>query len=206
MKRLFDLVSAVTGLVMLFPVLLLVALWIKLDSPGPVFFRQWRVGRRGHPFRIWKFRTMVRDGERQGLRITVGGDARITRSGRLLRKFKFDELPQLLNVVSGDMSLVGPRPEVAEYVAHYPDDLRELVLSVRPGITDLASVEYRDENERLARAADPHKEYIEQILPIKLEYYRRYVEERSFWRDLWIIALTVGAIFTERSGAGDGGE
>ena len=144
-KRLFDLLLSCIGLLLLAPLLLLIALLIKLDSPGPVMFRQERVGRFGKPFRIHKFRTMRHEPAGQGLQITVGADRRITRVGGFLRASKLDELPQLLDVWLGDMSLVGPRPEVPRYVAHYPAELREKVLSVRPGITDIASIEYRDE-------------------------------------------------------------
>ena len=192
-KRIFDFVAACSGLTLLFPLLAITALLIKLDSPGPVFFRQERVGMHGRVFRIFKFRTMRvnTEGKRQ---ITIGRDPRITRIGHGLRRFKIDELPQLLNVVRGEMSLVGPRPEVLRYVAHYPKEMRDAVLSVRPGITDWASIEFRDENAILGKAADPEKSYVETILPIKLGYYIRYVRERSFGMDLKIIFLTILAI------------
>lgn len=193
-KRFFDWLASTFGLLALAPVLLLLAVWIKLDSPGPVFFRQERVGRGGRLFRIHKFRTMVTDAERRGLQITVGVDARVTRVGQWLRKYKLDELPQLLDVWLGHMSLVGPRPEVPRYVACYPADVRELVLSVRPGITDRASIEYKDENEVLGRAADPHHAYVNEVLPIKLAYYQDYVKNRSFVGDLLIIFSTLRAI------------
>ena len=164
-KRLFDLVAAAVGLLLLAPLLLLLALLIKLDSPGPVFFRQVRVGWRGRPFRIFKFRTMAVDLTPGGAQLTVAGDARITRTGNWLRRYKLDDLPQLIDVLRGTMSLVGPRPEVPRYVERYPAAWRDRVLSVRPGITDLASVHYRDENALLARAVDPEREYIEVILP-----------------------------------------
>jgi lipopolysaccharide/colanic/teichoic acid biosynthesis glycosyltransferase len=193
-KRLFDWLASGVGLLLLSPVLLALALWIKLDSPGPVFFRQERVGQGGRLFRIHKFRTMVTDAEQIGLQITVGADARVTRVGQWLRKYKLDELPQLLDVWLGRMSLVGPRPEVPRYVACYPDDVRDVVLSVRPGITDRASIEYKDENEVLARAADPHYAYVNEVLPIKLAYYQDYVNTRSLVGDLLIILLTLRAI------------
>jgi lipopolysaccharide/colanic/teichoic acid biosynthesis glycosyltransferase len=193
-KRLFDLLVSGLGLLVLSPVLLALALWIKLDSPGPVFFRQERVGQCGRLFRIHKFRTMVTDAERLGLQITVGADARVTRVGQWLRKFKLDELPQLLDVWLGHMSLVGPRPEVPRYVACYPADVRDVVLSVRPGITDRASIEYKDENEVLGRAFDPHYAYVNEVLPIKLRYCVAYVENRSFMGDLVIIFATLRAI------------
>lgn len=190
-KRLFDWLASTFGLLALAPVLLLLAVWIKLDSPGPVFFRQERVGRGGKLFRIHKFRTMVTDAERRGLQITVGADARVTRVGQWLRKYKLDELPQLLDVWLGHMSLVGPRPEVPRYVACYPADVRDVVLSVRPGITDRASIEFKDENEILGRAADPHQAYVNEVLPIKLRYYVDYVAQRSFVSDIGIILDTV---------------
>lgn len=192
-KRLFDLLAATAGMLVLWPVFLVVACWIKLDSPGPVFFRQERVGRHGVPFRIFKFRTMRTDSERKG-QITVGADPRVTRSGEWLRHYKIDELPQLLNVLTGDMSLVGPRPEVPRYVAMYPGEVRELVLSVPPGITEWASILYKEENVVLGKAADPERAYVEEILPIKLDYYLRYVKTRSMMEDLRIIVRTIGAI------------
>ena len=196
-KRLFDLLLSSLGLLVLAPLLLLIALCVKLDSPGPVMFRQERVGRFGRPFRIHKFRTMrhVVPGQvTQGLQITVGVDRRITRVGHFLRASKLDELPQLLDVWLGDMSLVGPRPEVPRYVAHYPAALREKVLSVRPGITDIASIEYRDESTVLAHAADPEQAYIHEVLPHKLALAAQYVDQSSLWLDVRLIARTVAAI------------
>lgn len=190
-KRLFDLVCAALGLLLLSPLFLVLALWIKWDSPGPVFFRQTRVGRQGIPFAIHKFRSMGPDAEARGLQITVGADPRITRSGAFIRRYKLDELPQLLDVLVGTMSLVGPRPEVPRYVQCYSEEDRRIVLSVRPGITDLASIEFRDENGLLSGAADPEKAYVEDILPVKLAHYRRYVAERSFWGDIAIILKTI---------------
>lgn len=175
---------------MLSPVLLAVALWVKLDSPGPVFFRQVRVGRGGSLFRIHKFRTMQVNTERQG-QLTVGADSRVTGAGRFLRKSKIDELPQLLDVLYGDMSLVGPRPEVPKYVAHYPDEVRDIVLSVRPGITDWASIRMIDENEILGKAADPEQAYIDEVLPEKLAYYVRYAQTHSLAEDVRIIFATL---------------
>ena len=193
-KRLFDLLLSSIGLLLLAPLLLLIALLIKLDSPGPVMFRQERVGRFGRPFHIHKFRTMQHDPAGQGLLITVGADRRITRVGAVLRQTKLDELPQLLDVWRGAMSLVGPRPEVPRYVAHYPQALRDKVLSVRPGITDIASIEYRDEGAVLARAADPERAYIHEVLPHKLALAAQYVERSSLWLDAWLIARTVWVI------------
>lgn len=193
-KRIFDWLASTFGLLVLAPLLLLVAVWIKLDSSGPVFFRQERVGRRGGVFRIHKFRTMVTDAERLGLQLTVGTDVRVTRVGQWLRKYKLDELPQLLDVWLGNMSLVGPRPEVPRYVACYPSDVRDVVLSVRPGITDRASIEFKDENEILGKAADPHYAYINNVLPIKLRYYVDYVNSQSLSEDICIIFDTFRAL------------
>lgn len=189
-KRTFDLLAASIGLVLIAPLLLLIAIAVKRDSPGPVLFRQERVGRHGDTFRIRKFRTMVQDAPRLGGAITVGRDPRITRVGHWLRRYKLDELPQLIDVLVGDMSLVGPRPEVPRYVALYPPGIRERVLSVRPGITDNASLAFIDENARLAGAEDPEREYIEKILPHKLSLYLDYVDNPSFGRDLSILFRT----------------
>ena len=192
LKRLFDLLASATGLLLLAPLLLAIALWIRLDSPGPVFFRQERVGLRGQPFRIFKFRSMRADNA--GPQITVGADDRITRSGRFIRAYKLDELPQLLNVLLGDMSIVGPRPEVPRYVALYPADVRDEVLSVRPGMTDWASVQYRSESALLAQSPDPERTYVETVLPAKLALCQQYVRERSLLLDLKIIAMTLGIL------------
>lgn len=194
LKRSFDLFASTIGLLVLAPLFLTLAVLIKIDSFGPVFFRQVRVGRYGKIFRIHKFRTMVIDAERKGLQITAGADARVTRIGYVLRKYKLDELPQLIDVLLGNMSLVGPRPEVPRYVAYYPDDVRSIVLSVRPGITDRASIEYRDESQILGLADDPHRAYVEEVLPVKLRYYVDYVTNRSFIGDLRIIFLTLVVI------------
>ena len=191
-KRAFDLAAAICGLLLLAPLLAALALWIRADSPGPVLFRQLRIGRHGVPFSIFKFRTMTVQSD--GAQLTVGQDARITRAGRFLRHYKLDELPQLINVLQGSMSLVGPRPEVPRYVAHYPPEVRRIVLSVAPGITDWASIHYKDENAILGHAADPDQAYIDSILPVKLEYYVRYVQERTFWTDLRIIVRTLAAL------------
>ena len=193
-KRWFDLLASGIGLVLLAPVLLGIALAIKLESHGPVFFRQERVGRFGKTFWIHKFRTMVTEAEMLGLQITVGADARVTKVGGVLRKYKLDELAQLIDVFIGDMSLVGPRPEVPRYVAMYPPAAREIVLSVKPGITDRASIEYKNENEVLGKAEDPDYAYINLVLPIKINYYVDYVNNRSFWVDIKLIFLTLLAI------------
>ena len=192
LKRLFDIAASCIGLLLLAPVLLGIAVWIKRDSPGPVFFRQQRIGRHGEPFRIYKFRSMRQDNA--GLQITVGADDRITRSGHFIRAYKLDELPQLFNVLLGDMSIVGPRPEVPRYVALYPADVRAEVLSVRPGITDLASVQYRSDSTLLAQSSNPEQTYVDTILPAKLALCRQYVRERSFWLDLRIIGMTLGIL------------
>jgi lipopolysaccharide/colanic/teichoic acid biosynthesis glycosyltransferase len=192
-KRAFDLAAASVGLILLAPLFATIALWIKVDSRGPVFYRQQRVGRHGVLFNIYKFRTMAARAH-DGRQLTVGADPRITRAGRFLRHYKLDELPQLINVVQGTMSLVGPRPEVPRYVACYPPQMRELVLSVAPGVTDWASILYKEESAILGRAADPERAYIETILPAKLEYYARYVRERNFWTDLRIIFRTLVAL------------
>ncbi|MDQ1813151.1 sugar transferase [Massilia sp. CCM 9210] len=195
-KRLFDIVAALAGLVVLAPLFAVIAICIRLDSPGPAWFRQQRVGRFGVPFDIIKFRTMRVDGH--GPQLTVGADARITRIGKFLRRYKIDELPQLINVVLGSMSLVGPRPEVPRYVACYPAEVRAVVLSVKPGITDWASICYKDENAILGRSADPERAYLDVILPAKLDYNVRYVRERGFWTDLRIIFSTLAALTRQR--------
>lgn len=193
-KRLFDLLFTIPGVIILSPVLFALALWVHFDSDGPIFFRQERVGRHGVRFKIFKFRTMVVDAESKGKQITVGADKRITRSGEVLRKYKLDELPQLFNVILGDMSLVGPRPEVPRYIAEYTEEERQEVLSVRPGITDNASIEFRSESEILGRAQDPEWTYIHEVLPIKIKYYREYVQSHSVVGDFVIILKTFKAI------------
>jgi len=193
-KRVFDLVASLAGLLVLAPVFWAFALAIRIDSPGPIFFRQERVGLGGRTFRIHKFRSMVLDAERVGGQLTVGADPRVTHVGRWLRRYKLDELPQLIDVFLGDMSLVGPRPEVPRYVANYPTDLRALLQSVRPGITDPASIRFRDESELLATADDPERVYVEQILPQKLALYADYVRQRTLWGDIAIILATLRAL------------
>lgn len=197
-KRLFDLVLSFLGLVALTPFFLLIACWIKFDSAGPIFFRQVRVGLNGRLFRIHKFRTMRLDAEKIGLQITIGLDTRITKSGHFLRKFKIDELPQLIDVFMGHMSLVGPRPEVPKYVNQYPSEVKDLALSVRPGITDRASIEFKDENDILGNSKNPEKDYVEKILPIKLKYHVQYAASASFLGDLKLIFLTLKEIFISR--------
>ncbi len=188
-KRLFDIVASGCGLLVLSPLFVVLAIWIKLDSKGPVFYRQVRVGRNNKDFKLFKFRSMRVGADKQGL-ITVGGhDPRITRSGYFIRKYKLDEFPQLINVFIGDMSLVGPRPEVRKYVDMYtPEQMR--VLSVRPGITDLASIRYRNENELLEQAEDPDEYYEQVIMQDKLRINLEYVENHSFWNDIKLIFMT----------------
>lgn len=190
MKRTFDIVVSALGLLILGPLLLVVALLIKLTSRGPVLFRQERVGRHFQPFRIAKFRTMVVDAPKMGGQLTAGRDPRITTVGHLLRKTKLDELPQLWNVLVGEMSFVGPRPEVPRYVELYRDDYAE-VLQVRPGITDLASLKYRDESTLLGQSDDPEKLYVETILPDKIELGKEYIRASSLWFDMQLIVRTV---------------
>lgn len=196
MKRLFDIVASGFGLLVLSPLFILVAVWIKLDSDGPVFYRQVRVGRYNKDFRIFKFRSM-RVGSDKGSLVTIGGrDPRVTRSGYFIRKYKIDELPQLINVFIGDMSLVGPRPEVRHYVNYWtPEQMH--VLDVRPGITDPASIKFRNENELLAKADDPEKFYIEVIMQEKIELYLHYVKNASLGYDIKLIFQTFCAIIKD---------
>ena len=193
MKRSFDVVLSVLALVVLAPVLLVIAVLVRLSSEGPVIFRQLRVGRFGKEFEILKFRTMYVD--RDGPSIAVAGDSRVTRVGVYLRKYRLDELPQLFNVLDGDMSFVGPRPEVPEYMARYPEDARRRVLSMRPGVTDLAAIEFRDEATLLGAADDPNRCYVEQILPRKIELQLEYADRSSMVFDLEILWRTLSAIF-----------
>lgn len=196
MKRLFDIIASGLGLLILSPLFLVVSIWIKCDSKGPVFYRQVRVGRNNKDFRIFKFRSM-RLGSDKGSLVTIGGrDPRVTRSGYYIRKFKIDELPQLINVFIGDMSLVGPRPEVRHYVNFWtPEQMR--VLDVRPGITDPASIKFRNENELMEKADDPEKYYIEVIMQEKIKLYLEYVENYSFINDIGLIFKTFWTIVTE---------
>ena len=196
MKRLFDMVASGCGLLVLSPVWLVVAIWIKLDSRGPVFYRQVRVGYKNRNFRIFKFRSM-RMGADKGSLVTIGGrDPRITRSGYFIRKYKLDELPQLINVFVGDMSLVGPRPEVRHYVDYWtPEQMH--VLDVRPGITDPASIKFRNENELMGQAENPEEYYIRVIMQEKIKLYLEYVENASFLYDLKLIFKTFKAIISE---------
>lgn len=192
-KRVLDLTSSFLGLILLSPFLLIIALWIKMDSKGPIFFRQLRVGKNGKDFYIHKFRSMRVDSEKSG-QLTIGNDDRITRSGRFIRKYKIDELAQLIDVFIGTMSLVGPRPEVPKYMAHYSQDVREKILSAKPGITDLASIEMFDENEILSKYDDPINAYIKIIMPIKAGFYLEYIKKQSIIFDIKIIFLTLAKI------------
>ena len=190
MIRFCDFILGLVGLVVLAPIFIMLAIWIKIDSKGPVFYKQVRVGQNGINFGLFKFRSMVVDADKKGL-ITVGGrDPRITRSGYFIRKYKLDELPQLINVLVGDMSLVGPRPEVRKYVNLYTDE-QQKVLSVKPGITDYASIEYMDENEILGKSSDPEKTYIEDIMPEKIKYNMKYINNKNLFEYFKIIFLTV---------------
>lgn len=194
MKRLFDICASLPALVLLSPLFLLISLLIVLGSKGGVFYRQQRVGRNGKPFFLFKFRSM-RPQSDTGSLITIGGrDSRITREGYFLRKYKLDELPQLLNIIRGDMSIVGPRPEVQRYVDLYTPEQKK-VLSVRPGLTDWASIEYMDENELLGKSSDPEYTYIHEIMPAKLELNLRYIREAGLLTDLKIIFRTLFKIF-----------
>ena len=192
LKRIFDIILSLFGLMILFPFMLIIAILIKLDSKGPVFFKQIRVTKNGREFKIFKYRTM-RVGSDKYSQITVGKDNRITKIGAFLRKYKLDEIPQLINVLIGDMSLVGPRPEVPKYVALYTKEQKE-ILKVRAGITDYASIEFSDENDLLASEEDPEKAYIEKIMPKKIELNKKYLSEISILTDIKIILLTIKKI------------
>ena len=192
LKRIFDITLSLFGLIILLPFMLIIAILIKIDSKGSVFFKQIRVTKNGKEFKIFKYRTM-RVGSDKYSQITVGKDGRITKIGSFLRKYKLDETPQLINVLIGDMSLVGPRPEVPKYVALYTEEQRE-ILKVRAGITDYASIEFSNENDILANEADPEKAYIEKIMPRKIELNKKYLSEISVMTDIKIILLTIKKI------------
>ena len=196
LKRAMDIAISGCALAVIWPVLLLIALAIKIDDPGPVFYRQVRVGKDGKEFRIFKFRTMVVDADKKGLAITVGRDNRITRMGRILRKTKLDELAQLINVFIGEMSFVGPRPEVPKYVNMYTPYQRQVLL-VRPGITDYASIAYRNENDMLEGAQDPERMYIDVIMPDKIELNMKYLREISLAADIRLILSTILAVIRD---------
>lgn len=190
MKRCFDFVLSLMGLIALVPVFIVVA-WVVKKDGGPVFFQQQRVGKYGILFNIYKFRSMVIDADKTGAKVTASHDPRITRIGSLLRKTKIDELPQLFNVLTGDISLVGPRPEVSCYVSKWPDACKKIILSVKPGITDYATLYYNDEQAVLAKAEDPEKAYLKEVMPHKLRMYEQYVNDQSFWLDIRIILATL---------------
>ena len=192
MTRFFDILFSCLGLICLSPILLIIYILIKTESKGPGLYAQKRIGKDGKPFKLLKFRTM-REGSDKGNQITIGEDERITKTGRHLRKYKLDELPQLVNVIKGEMSLVGPRPEVEKYVRLYTPEQR-VVLSVLPGITDYASIQYSNENEILGKAEDPHKMYVEEIMPKKIEYNMKYIKDPSLSQYFKIIFLTVSKI------------
>ncbi len=195
MKRVFDLFFAFIGLIVLFVPFVFISIWILLDSRGGIFYRQTRVGKNNIDFRLWKFRSMRPDSDQKGL-LTVGGrDPRITGSGYFLRKYKLDELPQLINVLVGDMSFVGPRPEVRKYVDLYNEEQRK-VLNVLPGITDVASLQYFEENELLSKSNDPEKTYIEEIMPAKLKLNLEYISKANLGTDIGMIFKTIGRIFS----------
>lgn len=195
MKRIFDLFFSLIGLLILSPFFIIISLLILIDSKGGVFYRQVRVGLDGKDFKLFKFRSMRTDADKGSL-ITIGGrDSRITKMGYFIRKYKIDELPQLLNVLLGDMSLVGPRPEVRRYVDLYTDEQKK-VLTVKPGITDYASIEYRNENELLGKAENPEETYINEIMPAKLNLNLKYIAEQGMWTDFKIIFSTVKKVIS----------
>ncbi len=191
-KRLFDIISSLLVLIILSPLLLIISLWIILDSKGGAFYKQTRIGKNAKEFGLYKFRSMRPDSDKKG-QITIGNDNRITKVGQFIRKYKIDELPQLINILKGDMSVVGPRPEVKKYVDLYTDEQLK-VLSVKPGLSDYASIEYFDEQSVLGKAKDPDKEYIEVVMPAKLNLNLKYIKDQSFLTDLKIIFKTFGKI------------
>jgi lipopolysaccharide/colanic/teichoic acid biosynthesis glycosyltransferase len=197
-KRFFDIILSAAGLIVLSPLLLLTAILIKADSPGPLFFKQERMGRGFRPFWIYKFRTMREPRAASGSKVTVGNDPRITRVGRSLRQTKIDELPQLINILRGEMSFVGPRPEVRQYVQLFQLEYQE-ILTVRPGLTDLASLKYRDEAALLAQAENPEEEYTTRVLPDKIRLSKDYIRRSSFLFDLGLIVRTIFAVFDFRA-------
>lgn len=196
LKRIFDLVASLLGLLLLLPVFLVIAALIKMDSRGPVFFRQERIGRGGRAFLIHKFRTMRVD--HGGPELTAVSDSRVTRIGETLRRYRVDELPQLIDVLAGEMSLVGPRPEVRGFMDRYAEADRAKILSVRPGMTDWTSIRFRDEAELLRNAPDPEIAYVTEIMPVKARMYREYVDHRSFWGDMAILGATILAIVSRK--------
>ncbi|NOQ71254.1 MAG: sugar transferase [Crocinitomix sp.] len=191
-KRIFDICSSLLALVLFSPLIIIISLWIALDSPGGIFYRQIRVGKNQKEFGVFKFRSMRPNSDQAG-QITIGNDSRVTRVGRFIRRFKIDEVPQLINILKGDMSVVGPRPEVPKYVQLYSQEQLK-VLTVLPGLTDYASIEYLDEQKILGAAADPDKAYIEEVMPAKLKLNLNYIADRGFWLDIKLIFKTIGRI------------
>lgn len=191
-KRIFDIFSSIIALVIFSPLFIFISIWIAIDSRGGVFYRQIRVGKNRKEFGLYKFRSMRPDSDKAG-QITVGNDSRVTKVGHFIRRFKIDEVPQLINILKGEMSVVGPRPEVPEYVKMYNEEQLK-VLSVLPGLTDYASIEYLDEQKILGEAADPHKAYVGEVMPAKLKLNLKYIADRSFWLDIKLIFRTVGKI------------
>lgn len=197
-KRLFDITFSTLGFLAVLPVLMVISLLIRRSSPGPVFYRGERVGRFGKPFRIFKFRTMVTDADRLGPLATPDNDPRVTALGKLLRKYKLDELPQLLNVLRGEMSLVGPRPEAALYHVYYTEDEKKKILSIRPGMTDYGSLTFHDEGKLLEGSKDPVMDYIRKVKNEKVKLQMKYIEEQSVWLDFKIILQTIWTVFKSR--------
>mgnify|MGYP003688810255 CR=1 FL=1 len=191
-KRIFDIVSSLIALVIFSPLIIIISLWIALDSRGGIFYRQIRVGKNQKEFGLYKFRSMRPNSDKAG-QITVGNDSRVTKVGKFIRKFKIDEVPQLINILKGDMSVVGPRPEVPKYVNMYSEEQLK-VLSVLPGLTDYASIEYLDEQKILGASEDPDKAYIEEVMPAKLKLNLKYIADRGFWLDIKLVFRTVGKI------------
>lgn len=191
-KRVFDIIASMIVLILLFPFLLFLAIWILLDSRGGVFYRQTRVGKDEKEFGLLKFRSMRPEADKKG-QLTIGDDDRVTKVGKFIRRYKLDEFPQLINIIKGDMSIVGPRPEVPKYVEKYTNEQKQ-VLSVLPGLTDFATLEYMDEQRILGEAEDPEKAYLTEVMPAKLELNLKYVEKRNFWLDIRLIFKTIGQI------------
>jgi lipopolysaccharide/colanic/teichoic acid biosynthesis glycosyltransferase len=195
-KRIFDVTASIIGLIVLLPLFIIIAILIKLNDKGPIFYKQKRIGQNFKPFELLKFRTMVVNADKIGPAVTKDGDPRITKIGKFLRKTKLDELPQLWNVIRGDMSIVGPRPEVEKYIQYYENDYKE-ILKVRPGITDYATIKFRNEEEILSKYDDTESAYIKYVLPEKIKLYKTYIKEISFFTDLKIIFWTLWRIVSK---------
>ena len=194
LKRIFDIISSTIVLIVLSPLLIFISVWIALDSPGGIFYKQIRIGKDEKPFKLLKFRSMRPDSDKSG-QLTIGNDNRVTKVGRFIRRYKLDELPQLINIIRGEMSVVGPRPEVPKYVNMYSAEQKEVLLAL-PGLTDYASLEYLDEQKVLGAAADPESVYIEEVMPAKLKLNLKYINERNFWLDIKLIFRTIGKILS----------